>query len=654
VERKHSSSLLATSEGSSIPTADRSNEILNTVKEFQGIKRNVMNFLRDNDYQGAKEMIRGMTEYLQEANDVTDDERALLSEVVDETFQLFFSNAFSSPFRGRAAQRRVAIGSSTLQLQLSSHVLSSPFNQLPRRTLLSAVKALTGVNESKHNSDDGLTNADEAYRILQRLVTGVGVRNGTTNPARLYESDFNLVLNAYSSVGRMDMAHRIVALQERTAHAPSLSPVAYSILLKGYGRLRDFNNIQMLLNQAQGGGVEPDIIMLNSLIDAYVNCDELKRAEKVFKIMKNPEVAAELVPDHEDLLTNNGCPAPNIRTYNIIMKGFARAGMLDDAIRLADEMKDQNLRDHVTTNTMVQAAVKAGDFAYAEQVLEEHTERPDSRSSGRHKNAEAYTTLMDGYAKEGDIKKGVELLKIMKERSVEPNEFTYTCLIGALARSKKVEQAKRMMDYMDSAGLKVKRVTYNSLISGLVHRTKDMDGEEFDGYVDEAIGFLREMMKRGIRPNDVTVSVIVGAFGKCDQPRTTEAVSLIKKLCVDGVISRNNIKVATSFVQLYGVDQNLGCALDAFRGIKRPDVAAINSLLHACLRCNNEAVALKTFNYYFQEDSKRQSPDVTSYSTMITFFLKKNSSGGSKAARELYENMKYKRRIMPDTALVDM
>jgi pentatricopeptide repeat protein len=452
----------------------------------------------------------------------------------------------------------------------------------------------------------------------------------------------------------MDMAHRVVALQERTAHAPSLSAVAYSILLKGYGRLRDFNNIQMLLNQAQSGGVEPDIIMLNSLIDAYVNCDELKRAEKVFNVMKNPEVAAKLVPDHKDLLTNNGCPAPNLRTYNIIMKGFARTGRLDDAIRLVDEMKGQNLRDHVTTNTLVQAAVKAGDFAYAEQVLKEHTERPDPRWSGRHKNAEAYTDLMDGYAKEGDIYKGVELLKIMKKRSVEPNEFTYTCLIGALARSKKVEQAKRMMDYMDSAGLKVNRVTYNSLISGLVHRTKDMDGEEFDGYVDKAIGFLREMMERGIRPNDVTVSVIVGAFGKCDQPRTTEAVSLMNTLCVDGFLSRNNVKVATSFVQLYGVDQNLGSALDAFRGIKRPDVAAINSLLHACLRCNNEAVALKTFNYYFQEDSERQSPDVTSYSTMISFFLKENSSSGSKAARKLYENMKYKRRIMPDTALVDM
>eukprot|EP00980_Cylindrotheca_fusiformis_P028766 scaffold22642_cov134-Cylindrotheca_fusiformis.AAC.21 len=637
LDRIHWSTLLATQKPRLVPIDDQSSQYADSVKEFRGVKRNVVSFLRENDYLGAKEVIRGMTEYMQEANDISEEERVMLSEVVDETFQLFFSSAFSAPFRGKGVQRRVAIGISTLHLQLSSPVLAAPFNQVPRRTLLSAVKALTGVNESsKHSYANGLTNADKAYRILQRLVTGVGVRNSSSKPARLYESDFNIVLNAYSNAGRMDMAHRIVALQERTKHAPSLSPVAYSILLKGYGKLSDFDNIRMLLNQAQACGVEPDIIMLNSLIDAYINCDDLKRAQEVFKIMKNPKVAYEVVPEYEELFTSNEIPTPNHRTYNIVMKGLAKTGNLDDAINLSDEIRSLKFWDHVTTNSLVQAAVNAGDLAYAEQLLKEHTERPQHNASRRHKNAEAYTNLMDGYAKEGNIQKGVELLKVMKQRLVEPNEFTYTCLIGALARGKKLEQATKMMRYMSSTGLKVKRVTYNAIISGLVHRNTELDGTQFGIYVDEAIGFLREMMKRGIRPNVVTVTAILGGFGKCDQPRTVEATSLVNKLRDDGIISRSNIKVATSLIQLYGVDQNLPLALETFRGINVPDVAAVNALLHACVRCNNEVVAWKTFNQYFREGSKRNSWD------------------GSKAARKLYHDMKYKRRILPDKALVDM
>jgi pentatricopeptide repeat protein len=649
--------LLATPERVSTTkiTEPSTDEVSNTVKEFQGIRRNVINFLREDDHHGAKEMIRGMIEYLHEANDdVSSDVRMLLSEVVDEAFQSFFVSTFSPPYRGKGARKRVSIGTSGLKLQLSSNVLDSPYNQIPRRTFLSAVKALTGVNESR-NSKDSLSNTDTAFRLLQRLVTGVGVRSGgnVDCPTKLYESDFNLVLNAYSNLGRMDMAHRVVALQERTPHAPSLSPVTYSILLKGYGRLRDLNNVEMLLNHAQACGVEPDVIMFNSLIDAYVNCDELVLAQKIFETMKKPELASELVPDCEALFIENSCPFPNRRTFNIIMKGLAKKGRLDDAVCLSNEMQDKNIWDHVTTNTLVQAAVNAGDFAFAERILEEQTEKP--RKKGRHQNAEAYTTLIDGYAKHGDIKKGVELLKCMRDRSVEPNEFTYTCLIGALARNKKLEQAKKLMEVMEMSGLKVKTVTYNSLISGILYRQTETDGESFDSFVDESISVLRQMMARGVRPNAVTVSVIIGAFGKCDRPRAIEAVSLIEKLNSDGVISGSNVKIATSLIQVQGADQNLAGVLETFRSIKQPDVAAINALLNASFQCNNEAVAMKSFRHYFKNDqSTRHRPDVKSYSTIVAFFLRKNSPEGTIAARDLYEEMKYERRIMPDNALVDM
>jgi hypothetical protein len=39
---------------------------------------------------------------------------------------------------------------------------------------------------------------------------------------------------------------------------------------------------------------------------------------------------------------------------------------------------------------------------------------------------------------------------------------------------------------------------------------------------------------------------------------------------------------------------------------------------------------------------------------MIASLLKKNYFEASKAARKLYEEMKYERRLKPDKALVDM
>jgi hypothetical protein len=54
--------------------------------------------------------------------------------------------------------------------------LDAPYNAIPKRTLLSELKALTAVNEVKNmdysiRDAGGLTHTDAAYRLLQRLVT---------------------------------------------------------------------------------------------------------------------------------------------------------------------------------------------------------------------------------------------------------------------------------------------------------------------------------------------------------------------------------------------------------------------------------------------------------------------------------------------------
>ena len=164
---------------------------------------------------------------------------------------------------------------------------------------MNALKALTGIVTSTNSNDvlpgQKLQTARCFFSILQRLVTGRGVRSVTADQSvELSERDFNMVLNAVSHVGQMDMCHKIIALQERTPHAPPLSPVAYSILLKGYGRLRDVQNVQMIFYHAGMNQVQPDTIMLNSVIDAFVNCNDFETANDFFRYMKKPEYQRSL------------------------------------------------------------------------------------------------------------------------------------------------------------------------------------------------------------------------------------------------------------------------------------------------------------------------------------------------------------------------
>ena len=631
--------------------SDRANTVfLSELKQMRGSAKTL---LQKNDSRGALKTLVGMVESMENVTGLDFRDKRILCEVVDNSLEAFFDYAFTPPHRGSFSIQRVALGVKAMQLQLSSRTLQFPYNTIPKRTWLSALKALTDVNEAKHHDveDTILQNIDSAYRILQRLVTGTGVRHAKTQRLRIDESEFNMVLNAYSNLGRMDMAHRIVALQERTKHAPPLSPVAYSILLKGYGNLGDFQNVEMILAHAKAGGVDPDTVMLNSLINAYVNCNGLGKAQQVFNMMNNDSSVSEL-SEYHSLFAGESCPRPNQRTYNTILKGLANQGMLKESIELSREMQAKRMWDDVTTNTLVQAAVMAYEFTLAENILKNYTAVKRNPVTGQHPNVEAYTNLLDGYAKAGELDNACETMKIMKERSVEPNEITYTCMISGLARHKKIEQAKQMIAYMRSIGLKPSAVTYNSFISGLVADGHGGDPEQFDRYVDEAIAVLQQMMREGIKPNAVTISVIVDAFGRCERPRVVEAKSLVSKLETQGIISSQSPKIATSLVQLYGVIKDLKGAVEAFRNIQTPDVAAVNAFIAACSRCDKDKLAIDTFGHYFRSDTHRLEPNVISYSIMISAVLN-NSIEGSSRARKLYEEMR-RRRILLDNALVDM
>merc|ERR1719198_1502507 len=111
------------------------------------------------------------------------------------------------------------------------------------------------------------------------------------------------------------------------------------------------------------------------------------------------------------------------------------------------------------------------------------------------------------------------------------------------------------------------------------------------------------MIKDGIRPNAVTISAIVGGFAKCDQPRITEAVSLLEKLEGEGLITANNTRISTALIQVYGAAEDVAGALRTFQTIQRPDLPAINALLDACVRCNDYEVARETFDFYFRGDT---------------------------------------------------
>jgi len=505
------------------------------------------------------------------------------------------------------------------------------------------------------------------------LVTGYGLVGQSRN-RRVRGREFNMVLNSMVSNGRMDLAHQVVALQERTQFGSPLTAVTYSILLKGYGRLHDIESVHMILANAYKNLVIPDIVMANSALDAFVNCGSLDLASGIFYFILDPTPELAASSRHQNLFALNKELKPNVRTFNIYLKGLARSAALDEAVRLTGRMQNESLWDAVTTNTFASVAVRAQNFTFAERILSSYTESSQTSKGGHHPNVEAYTELLDAYAKAGHLEQAVGVMKTMKQRGVSPNVFTYTSMIGALGKAGKVEQAVSLLTFM-SQTVNPTVATFNALIAGLVNSCeKEQQRMQFQEHsagkvnsfcnrsleegVEDALCVFRTMVKWGIRPNGSTVSVLIQAMGKCNPPRLEEAFALVRRLESDGIVTERDINVKTSLIHTCGLARQLQHAKTVFSDLQAPDVVAVNAYMDAMCRCGANAEAIGVFHHWFggyrnaTGSDRYLEPDVVSYTIIIDSMLRKRAVSSTRKAQRSYAEMR-SRGVMPDNQLID-
>ena len=656
------------------------------------------------------------------------------------------------------------IGLQTMELQWHSTALTAPYHTLPRATVQQALQALTRYNERQQHpprtgvNDNDKTPSQLAFRLLQRLLSGVGVRSPssakTTNTTvtmvpntqyhhHVYEKDINMVLNTFSNAGHMHVCHRIVALQQRSPQTPPLSAAAYSILFKGHGLRREYRSLQMVLQHAMEhlSTHQMDTIFCNSLVNALIQCGAVGDAFAVFDAMRTSKTTQPTLgssstaaveessvdsqtrqplfrplatPEQAEAcpLTEfaDSLPRPNQRTYNIVLKGLAHTQNIDAAMELFEnEMKVRHKWDAISINSLVQVALSTENYDLAHELLENYTaaipQKDNQRRQKHHPNTEAYTQLLDSYAKAGRLSDALLVFGLMRLRQIPPNEFTYTCLIAGLARNGKVADAHKMLEVMKTTTAPT-IVTYNALISALTstppleesssattstssismnpspshqNSTHDSSAITTISYeaVEEALKVLRSMIRNKVKPNAITVCTLVDALGRCSpQPRVQEAVLLVDRLEAQKLIPSAEPRIISALIHTAGMGQNITAAVQAFRRFsdhQQPlDVVAVNAFLDACCKCGRGNIALDTFQHYFGSDKKTASassapsnglntspdqsalePDVITYSTLITHLLKSGKHAATEKARTLYESMKKKHRICPDTGLID-
>lgn len=433
-------------------------------------------------------------------------------------------------------------------------------------------------------------------------------------------------MNGQSSATFQAMARKPWDLLDRM-EAMGLTPDRYtcSTLIKGMHltgcSVREIDRAIQLLKKVGPAALQSKDndnarlheVLFNSMLDACVNARDLTRMAQVFEMMRECRVPVSAV------------------TFGTLIKAFGQASRLDRCREVWNEMRRAGVRPTpVTYGCYIDACIRHNDMDTAMKVFEEMV--PDRCKP----NTVIYTSLIRGFARTKQADRALALYKDMKERGVECSNVTFNSLLDVIARH--VPDAKEMgevLDDMRGSNIQPDIVTYSILIKAscaagnldsamsLFEQLKRerlvldeiafnslLNGCSKNNKISYAESVFASMRELGVRPSNVTCSILVKMYGKA---KMLDKATAVMELMENEYKEQPNLYVYTCLIQACVQNMQVKRGWDLFhdmpeKGIE-PDGVTYGTLIHGCVYANKFDLAMTLVKRaYLVADQGAMSP----------------------------------------------
>ncbi|KAI3755026.1 hypothetical protein L1987_54819 [Smallanthus sonchifolius] len=342
-------------------------------------------------------------------------------------------------------------------------------------------------------------------------------------------------------------------------------------------------------------------------------------------------------PSYTHLIFNSA-HQPNVYAFTNMLKFYSHIGTHQDAIQLFDKMRASNvipdafvfpiliksmgkkavvLHSHViklghqcdryVRNAVMHMYAKYGPIELARKVFDEMPE----------KMVADWNSMISGYWGWGNEVEADSLFKIMPERNV----ITWTAMVTGYSKRRDLVTARRYFDRMPEKNV----VSWNAMLSGYSQ----------NGFAEDAIKLLDEMVVDGVQPDDTTwVAVVSACSDRADAELARSLMSMIDEKNV-----KLNYFVKTALIDMYAKCGNVESARKIFDelGVLR-NVVSWNAMVSAYTSVGDLNSARELFD-------KIPCKDVVSWNSMIAGYAQ---NGQSTMAIELFKNMISSNHTKPD------
>ncbi|CAO2164122.1 unnamed protein product [Urochloa humidicola] len=302
---------------------------------------------------------------------------------------------------------------------------------------------------------------------------------------------------------------------------------------------------------------------------------------------------------------------------------------------------------------LVTAYGKLGDFSRAERVLKYMSKK------GYRPSVISQTGLMEAYGRGKQYRKAEAVFRRMQTSGPEPSPVTYQIILKSLVEGDKYKeaeaifedllnekrasfkpdqkmfhmmiymykksgdcaQARKLFAQMSERGIPLSTVTFNSLMS-------------FETDYKEVSSIYDQMQRAGLKPDVVSYSLLIKAYGKAR--REEEALAVFEEMLDAGIRpTRKSYNILLDAFAISGLVEEANTVFKAMRRHRvEPDLCSYTTMVLAYVNASDMNGAEKFFRRIKDDGLK---PNIVVYGTLMKGYSKSNNV---EKVMRVYERMR--------------
>ncbi|XP_047064599.1 pentatricopeptide repeat-containing protein At3g62890-like [Lolium rigidum] len=251
---------------------------------------------------------------------------------------------------------------------------------------------------------------------------------------------------------------------------------------------------------------------------------------------------------------------PRVRdvvTWNAVLAGYVRAGMLRAAREVFDEMP---VRDRVSWSTVMGGYVKEGELDVALQVFKDMVQK------GVRVNEAAVVTALSASAQLGLLELGRFAHEVVRREGMPVSVNVGTALVDMYSKCGCVAVAREVFDAMPSKDV----FAWNAMICGLAAH----------GFARDAVELFERFLDEGLCPTNIT---FVGVLNACSRSGLVAEGRRYFKLMAEKYSVEPEMEHYGCMVDLLGRAGLVSEAIELIKGMPiAPDPVLWGTVLSAC------------------------------------------------------------------------